>query len=598
MPIAITALDRPQPFVRRSRLIAALLLGAVVALPLASCSDPAPGGSAGERRMMAGLGTASGSYRLNSPYGSFLAARHARELNDNTVAASYYMRALQEEPDNAMLAQGAFLALLAEGRVAEAVVLTPALRSHNPADYLPRMTQAAAQMLARDYDGVLKLVEDGPTGGIHAAFNPLLSTFAHAGKGEGDAALASLQKLERHPLLAGVHAHLKPLLLDLLNRPEAADAAYRDAIEGRERAGTRLVEAYSRFLERQNRRDDARRLLTEQLAQNADNPVLLHALRRLDMSGTQPVEPLLGNAVDGLAEAMFASASALGRSDGGELAELHLQLALFLRPDLDDARMLLGDIYEARQRWEQALAMYSKVSAASAYSESAQLRSAWCINELERPDDAVKILRHMAKADPKSPRALLTLADMHRQMERWPDAVKEYTAALERIPQPEARHWPVFFGRGVSHERTKNWDKAEADMLKALELQPDQPLVLNYLGYSWVDMNRNLERGTKMIERAVALRPNDGAIVDSLGWALYRQGRYDEAVVQLERAVELKGGDPVITDHLGDAYWRVGRREEARFQWRRALGLKPEQELALQVQRKLDQGLAPVATRN
>lgn len=589
---------RRLPAVRRSRLIAALLLGTVAAFPLASCGDPGPGSSAGERRMMAGLGTTSGSYRLNSPYGSFLAARHARVVNDNTAAASYYMRALQEDPDNAMLAQGAFLALLAEGRVAEAVVLTPALRSHNPADYLPRMTQAAAQMLARDYDGVLKLVADGPTGGIHAAFNPLLATFAHAGKGEGDAALANLQKLERHPLLAGVNAHLKPLLLDLLNRAEQADAAYRDAIEGRERAGTRLVEAYARFLERQNRRDEARRLLTEQLAQNSDNPVLLHAVRRLEMLGTQPVEPLLGNAVDGLAEAMFASASALGRSDGGELAELHLQLALFLRPDLDDARMLLGDIYESRERWEQALAMYSKVSPASAYAESAKLRSAWCINELERTEEAVKILRGMAKADPKSPRALLTLADLHRQMERWSDAVKEYTAALERIPQPEARHWPIFFGRGVAHERSKNWDKAEADMLKALELQPDQPLVLNYLGYSWVDMNRNLERGTKMIERAVALRPNDGAIVDSLGWALYRQGRYDDAVIQLERAVELKGGDPVITDHLGDAYWRVGRREEARFQWRRALGLKPEQELALQVQRKLDHGLDPVATKN
>src|SRR5690606_5239325 len=395
--------------------------------------------------------------------------------------------------------------------------------------------------------------------------------------------------------LAGVNAHLKPLLLDLLNRAEPADAAYRDAIEGRERAGTRLVEAYSRFLVRQNRRDEAQRLLTEQLAQNADNPVLLHAVRRLDLRGAQPVEPLLGNAVDGLAEAMFASASAMGRSDGGELAEVHLQLALFLRPDLDEARMLLGDIYESRERWEEALTMYSKVSAASAYAESAQLRSAWSINELGRTDEAIRILRNMAKADPKSPRPLLTLADLHRSAERWSDAVKEYTAARERIPKHEARHWPIFFGRGVSHERSKNWDKAEAGMLKALELQPDQPVVLNYLGYSWVDINRNLERGTKMIERAVALRPNDGAIVDSLGWALYRQGRYDEAVVQLERAVELKGGDPVITDHLGDAYWKVGRREEARFQWRRALGLKPEQELAIQVQRKLDNGHDPLA---
>jgi tetratricopeptide (TPR) repeat protein len=541
--------------------------------------------------------SARGSYRLDSPYGNFLAARHARQTNDNTAAANYYLRALREDPESAQLAQGAFIALIADGRVGESVVLVPSLRQLNPTEYLPRMTQASAQMLVRDYDAVLRLVAEGPSGGIHAAFNPLLSAFAHAGKGEADQAIASLQKLERHPLMSGVYVHLKPILLEILNQPEPTEAAYREAIEGRERAGTRQVDGFARFLERQGRAAEARRLVEEQLAFNPENPVLLTALRRLDSKQAPQTAPLVGNAVEGLAEAMFASATALGRSDGGDLAELHLQLALFLRPDLDDARMLLGDIYESRERYEQALAMYSRVSAGSAYSESAQLRQAWCINELGRHDEAVRILRRLASSDPQSPRALLTLADLYRQMEKWSDATKEYSAGLARIPRIEQRHWTILFGRGVAYERSKQWDKAEADMLKALELQPDQPLVLNYLGYSWVDMHRNIDQATKMIERAVQLRPNDGAIVDSLGWALYRLGRYDEAVVQLERAVELKGGDPVITDHLGDAYWRVGRQEEARFQWRRALGLKPDQDMTLQVQRKLDHGLDPVASK-
>jgi tetratricopeptide (TPR) repeat protein len=568
------------------RPVLALLLAAAL-LPLAACG--------GNGSMMSG--SQARSYRLDSPYGNFLAARHAREMNDNTAAANYYLRALREDPNSALLTQGAFIALIADGRVGEAVTLSPALRQLNPSEYLPRMTQASALMLARDYDAVLRLVAEGPTGGIHAAFNPLLSAFAHAGKGEADQAIASLQKLERHPLLSGVYAHLKPILLDVLNQPEPTEAAYREAIEGRERAGTRQIDGFARFLERQGRIAEARRLLEEQMVFNPDNPVLIHALRRVNTKRSLPTDPLVGNAVEGMAEAMFASASALGRSDGGDLAELHLQLALFMRPDLDDARMLLGDIYESRNRFDQALAMYARVSANSAYAESAQLRQAWCINELGRNDEAVRILRRMASADTASPRALLTLADMYRQMERWPEAAREYTAALERIPRLEARHWTIMFGRGVAYERSKQFDKGEADMLKALELQPDQPLVLNYLGYSWVDMHRNIERATRMIERAVQLRPNDGAIVDSLGWALYRLGRYAEAVVQLERAVELKGGDPVITDHLGDAYWRVGRQEEARFQWRRALGLKPEQELALQVQRKLDHGLDPVAAK-
>lgn len=567
------------------RLAATLLLAAV--LPLAACGT----------REASSSSAARGGYRLDSPYGNFLAARHAREMNDNTAAANYYLRALRDDPGSSLLAQGAFVALIADGRVPEAVTLVPALRQLNPGEYLPRMTQASAMMLARDYDGVLKLVAEGPNGGIHAAFNPLLAAFAHAGKGESDQAIASLQRLERHPLLSGVHAYLKPLLLEILNQSEPAEAAYRDAVDGRDRPGTRLVDGYSRFLERQGRTAEARRLLNEQLVQNADNPVLLHALRRLDASRGQAAQPLVGNAVEGMAEAMFASASALGRSDGGELAELHLQLALFMRPDLDDARMLLGDIYESRNRYDQALNMYSKVATGTAYSESAQLRAAWCINELGRTDEAVRILRRMASADPASSRALLTLADMYRNMEKWPEAAREYTNALERISRLEQRHWSIVFGRGIAYERSKQWDKAEVDMLKALELQPDQPLVLNYLGYSWVDMHRHVERATKMIERAAQLRPNDGAIIDSLGWALYRQGRYAEAVVQLERAVELKGGDPVITDHLGDAYWRVGRQEEAKFQWRRALGLNPEQELGLVVQRKIDHGLDPVAAK-
>lgn len=562
----------------------AALLGALL-LPLAAC-----GGHSG---MMAG--SPHGGEGFSSPYGNFLAARHARTHNENSLAADYYLKALGEDPDNALLVQGAFLALLADGRTAEAIRLLPALRQHNPGDYLPRMTDAAARMVARDYDGVLKLVSDGPSGGIHAAFNPILAAFAHAGKGDADKAVANLQRLERHPLLGGVYMHLKPLLLDLLNQAEPAELAYREAIEGRERPGTRLVDAFARLLERQGRQAEARRLIADQMAQNPDNPILQQAMARLDGKRRQPPEPLLGNAVDGLAEAMFASASAFGRGDGGDLAELHLQLALFLRPDLDDARMLLADLYEASGRWVDALKTYNAVAAGSAYAETAHLRAAWCTSELGRKEEAVRILERAAAANPASPQPMLTLADLYRQEENWDAAAKHYSAALQRIPRVEPRHWTIFFGRGIAYERSKQWEKAEVDMLKALELQPDQPSVLNYLGYSWVDMHRNLEQATHMIERAVALRPNDGAIVDSLGWALYRQGRYQDAVQQLERAVELRGGDAVITDHLGDAYWRVGRFEEAKFQWRRALGLKPEQDLQLQIQRKLDNGLDPVA---
>ncbi|MGH6954092.1 MAG: tetratricopeptide repeat protein, partial [Alphaproteobacteria bacterium] len=152
-------------------------------------------------------------------------------------------------------------------------------------------------------------------------------------------------------------------------------------------------------------------------------------------------------------------------------------------------------------------------------------------------------------------------------------------------------HWTLLYARGIALERSKQWPRAEADLLRALEFRPEQALVLNYLGYSWADRGENLERAREMIERAVALRPNDGYIVDSLGWVHYRMGQYDKAVIHLERALELKSGDAVITDHLGDAYWQAGRKTEARFQWRRALTLDADQDLRRSIQLKLEHGL-------
>jgi len=533
---------------------------------------------------------------MDSPYGNFLAARHARLTFDHAAAADYYMKALSEEPKSGLLTQGAFLSLLADGRVATALDLAQILRQGNPGDHMARIAVATGAMLNRDYNAALQVVADGPTSGIHSAFNPLIAAWAYAGKGEVTQALEALNKLDGNPLFDGVHHHLKPLLLETLGRAKEADETYQAALMKNDRGGIRQMDAYSRFLERRGRVDEARALVARYLKQNPDNNTLQKAEIRL-RNPSPSVAPLVGNANEGFAESLLAAATAFGRNDGGELTELHLQLALALRPDLDDARISLADIYEGRKQWDRAIKAYGEVRPDGPFADMAKIRIAWCINERGNHDEAVALLRKLARERKDDSRALLTLADMYRQMERWNEAAKEYTAALERVPTIENRHWIVLFGRGIAYERGKQWEKAEVDMLKALELQPEQPMVLNYLGYTWVDMNRNIDRATDMIKRAVALRPNDGAIVDSLGWAYYRVGRYDEAVTHLERAVELKGSDPVITDHLGDAYWKVGRRAEAQFQWRRALGLKPEAELEQKIRRKLDTGLDPVAQK-
>ncbi len=197
---------------------------------------------------------------------------------------------------------------------------------------------------------------------------------------------------------------------------------------------------------------------------------------------------------------------------------------------------------------------------------------------------------------PQRTDALRELGDLFRRKERFPEAEKAYGDAIARLPKVEPDDWRLFYARGIALERMGRWPDSEASLAKALELAPDQPLVLNYLGYSWVDQGQNLDRAKAMLHRAVELRPQDGFIVDSLGWAYFRIGEFDNAVTQLERAVELEPGDPVINDHLGDAYWRVGRLREARFQWQRALTLKPEADVVAQIEGKLERGLPATST--
>jgi Flp pilus assembly protein TadD len=257
--------------------------------------------------------------------------------------------------------------------------------------------------------------------------------------------------------------------------------------------------------------------------------------------------------------------------------------------------MMVAGILEQQKRNADANKVYESIAPGSWFHWSARLRIAANLEAMEKFDEAEAILRAMAKERADRVDALNQLGGMLRTKERFAEAVAVYDDAMKRIGKVEQRHWTLFYARGIALERSKQWPRAEGDFLKALELQPEQPYVLNYLGYSWIDQGVNLDRGMEMIRKAVEQRPNDGYIVDSLGWAHYRLGNYDKATEHLERAVELRPHDPTINDHLGDAYWKVGRVNEARFQWKRAQGLKPDAELAAQIEKKLKEGLTAAA---
>jgi tetratricopeptide (TPR) repeat protein len=341
------------------------------------------------------------------------------------------------------------------------------------------------------------------------------------------------------------------------------------------------------LLHRSGQPAEAQRLL-DGIANSGDDSALVVSgpARR-----AQAVSRGVSSPTDGMAEAYVSLAGSLRGQGSGDFVMVLAQLALRLRPGFAPALMLTADVLAEEKQEEQALAVLSRVSSDDPFAPLAVLRRAAILDKLDRPDEAAAVLRRLADANPDLPQPAAHLGDLLRRRNRFAEAAAAYDQALSRVPRPGVRDWPLFYSRAIARERAGDWPRAEADLLRALELSPDQPYVLNYLGYTWADQGRNLDRAKAMLLRATELRPQDGNIADSLGWALFRLGDLRGAVTWLEKAVELEPRSSVINDHLGDAYWAANRQREARFQWRRALNLEPEPEDTPKIEAKLRDGL-------
>ncbi|PKQ04990.1 MAG: hypothetical protein CVT72_10845, partial [Alphaproteobacteria bacterium HGW-Alphaproteobacteria-11] len=320
-----------------------------------------------------------------------------------------------------------------------------------------------------------------------------------------------------------------------------------------------------------------------------EHPLVRDHLTRLSRGEALPAQ--VRNAADGAAEALYGLGSALMQDTSSDLSEVYLHLALYLRPDFDIARSLLAGAHESRKRWQDAIDAYGKIDRASPLYMNARIQTALALDRLERDTEAVAMLRRLARDKPDRIDPLVAIGDIYRAKENYAEAVIYYERAIALSGTPADRDWTLYYARGICFERLGEWDKAESDLKLALKLSDDHPLVLNYLGYSWIEQHRRLDEALAMIEKAVERRPNDGFIVDSLGWARYRLGEYALAVKYLERAVELQPDDPTINEHLGDALWKVGRRIEARFQWNHALAMNPEEKRVKLLRAKLEYGL-------
>ena len=375
------------------------------------------------------------------------------------------------------------------------------------------------------------------------------------------------------------------MISNLLGDEKQATSFFTRALSSARQPSLRSLLAAGTFYELHGDAEVAQQLYKSFTQAGPEDTVLQHALSRLE-SGTLGKE-LVSTASQGFAEALFEISASLFRERAYEPALIYCQTALFLHPDLDAARVQLADIYVAIGNHSLAVSTFQTIPTTSPYSWSARIRMANSLEESGRTKEARSELRKLATQQLTRIEPLLALADILRIKEQYNDAIVVYDEAISRIDPIDTRHWSIFYARGMSLERNGDWERAELDFLQALRLQPDQPLVLNYLGYSWVEQGTKLVEAKSMIQRAVEQRPNDGYIVDSLGWVLYRLQEFEAALVHLERAVELRPDDPVINDHYGDALWDIGRHSEAKFQWLRALSLDPEKKLQESVQKKL-----------
>jgi len=645
--------------------------------------------------------------------GSYLAGRFARSENDTDHAAQFYSNALVFDPSSDMLYEQALLMEASQGAWDRALRLSQSLVKMEPDHRMAQMFLGLNAFRNGEWATAEKNFRASASGPIGELTSSLATSWILLAEKKPTEALDLLVVPRQAEWAQFYLRYHRALIADVAGRRNEAHQAYEKIFKQDSRT-LRTALAYTRSLANAGDIKGAEEVLKQHIEKSqGEGHMLARALMKELQEPNPKISLLVSTPSEGLAEVFYGLGESLIGEGAVGVGIVYLQMALYLEPEHPFALAALANAYEANRQYADAITTYDRIPKGSPLAPAIEIRKAFNLNSLEKPDEARAVLERLlnldsaaAAAQPadapagaptasppafpainlnndvlrlgssgdtvrevqtalerlgmaldgpadgrfgvatrravqdfqrangirvdgvvgqetvnailskangasspktaegpaqvKAPgaldpseklQALDALGNILRSRKQYAEAVDVYNRAIAAIPKPDRRHWVYFYARGTSYERLKNWPAAEADLKTALDLYPDQPLVLNYLGYSWVDQGLNLDQGMKLIERAVAVKPDDGYIVDSLGWAHYKRGNYAEAVRYLERAVELRPDDPVLNDHLGDALWKVGREREAKFQWDQSLSLKPEPEDALKTRRKLEEGL-------
>jgi tetratricopeptide (TPR) repeat protein len=536
-------------------------------------------------------GVSAGNFAdmLPSPLGHYLASRHAKSSGDADAAADLLSLSLASDPDNPQLLQTCFDLMLGAGRMSQAVDLAKRLEQAGSLNGVDRVTLALDRAKAGDFAGADLYLTAIRGEGLEHFLNPMLRAWTQLAAVGPDAAEKALAPLGAINGFQPLYELQLGLITDVAGKPLEAAKHYDKALEVANERAFRLVQLVANFRLRQGHPKGAEALYAI-FEQEHPGSFLVEPLRRAMKQGGKP-KPIVGSPLEGMAESLYQLAGLLQSNQSSDAALTLARLALDGRPDDPIYLSLLAEALESQSQTAAALAAFRQVPPDGLYGWEAQIKVADELHKLGQDDEAIATLQKLIDSRPDRAEAAIELGDVLRAVNRFPEAVKAYDTAIARIGKLPAGEWSLYYFRGIALERSDQWPKAELDFKKALELQPDQPYVLNYLGYTWVDKGVHLDEAMAMLKRAVDQKPDDGYIVDSLAWAYYHLGNYDKAVIYQEKAVSLDPGDSVLNDHLGDIYWKLGRRDEARFQWQRALAFKPDADRIAPIEAKLQRGL-------
>ncbi len=524
---------------------------------------------------------------VNSLLGSYLAGHVARSSRDNDNAAVYYRRALSKDPANKDILDEAFQIELSAGEFNSARSFAQRLAKRHNDNTVAHLFLGLDAFKHKDYAKADAHFRDAERG--TSADEPtvkLARAWVAVAQGHADKAIATLQSPSKAAWATHFETVQRAFIADVARKRAEAFEAYR-AVADRKPPNARIAEAFARHLAFWGDREKAENVLMEAGADAT--PLGKQVLADLKAGRTPKL--MVSTVEEGLAKSFLGIGQVLATNNGVDAAQIYLRLALFLNPSSDIAKLELAELYGNLDQNDKAIAVLNAIRSNSPFWINAMVRKGLYLNGLQKTDEAVALLTAVLDKNPKEETVLQTLASIESARKKYDAAIPYYDRAIELIPTPEKKNWGLFYARGIAHERTKHWAKAEPDFKKALELDPEQGAVLNYLGYSWLDQNMNIPEAFDLIKKAVKLKPNDGYIIDSLGWAYYLQKDYEQAVKHLDKAVELRPEDPTLNDHLGDVYWRLGRKLEAKFQWNQALTLSPEPEDEAKIKRKVEVGL-------